>query len=198
VPISSFATKLSAAAIVAIALAAGSVGANAEDGRTPVWLTATYGNGDRVDIYGVGVMWAPSWGSQRFTQRGFEWRFAADVNYWIGPSNAASDRTLWDVGFTPFLRWNPGDETFSRMFVEAGIGPHLLSQTRIGVGPERSRVFSTAFQFGSRLAVGVKLGDKQQYELAAYVQHDSNASIKTPNSGLTYFGAVLRVPLEFP
>jgi len=193
--INSFPTRRACCTIASLALLVSLPSAAADEARIPMWLTGTYGYGQRVDLYGVGAMWGPSWGPERFARLGFEWRFAADLNYWAGHSTASSDRTLWDIGLTPYMRWNASGQDFQNMFIEAGVGPHLLSQTRIGVGNEHWRNFSTAFQFGSRLAVGVKLGDKG-HEVALYVQHVSNAKIKDPNDGLTYYGVVVRLPLE--
>ncbi len=74
-------------------------------------------------------------------------------------------------------------------YVEAGVGVHLLSHTRIN----NDRVLSTAFQFGENAGAGIAFGEHHRFEFGVYVQHESNARIKEPNNGLTYLGGVLRV-----
>jgi hypothetical protein len=76
-------------------------------------------------------------------------------------------------------------------FVELGVGVHLLSHTRIN----NDRNLATAFQFGENAGTGIAFGEHRRFEFGVYVQHESNARIKQPNNGLTYFGAVLRMAL---
>ena len=71
-----------------------------------------------------------------------------------------------------------------RLFVEGGLGFHLLSATRIN----NDRIFSTAFQFGEMVGVGTSFGSRNEYEVRLLVQHVSNGRIKLPNWGLTYPG----------
>ena len=59
---------------------------------------------------------------------------------------------------------------------------HLLSATSLNA----QRQFSTAFQFGDHVGVGVRFGDKGKYELGYRYQHFSNAGIKEPNQGVNY------------
>jgi hypothetical protein len=89
------------------------------------------------------------------------------------------------------LRWAGPSVATAQLFVEAGIGVRLLSATRIN----EERRFGSAFQFGEIGGLGISFGEHRRYELGAYVQHVSNGSIKQPNSGLTYFGVVLRTAL---
>jgi hypothetical protein len=64
-------------------------------------------------------------------------------------------------------------------YAEAGIGPHLISETSLG-----RRRFSTAFQLGSLVGFGLGFGEKGQYEISYRFQHLSNVEIKKPNDGL--------------
>ena len=92
---------------------------------------------------------------------------------------------------TPVMRWTTATEPSPRFFVDGGVGVNLLTATRIN----DQRVFSTAFQFGEQIGAGVAFGPGGRHELAAYLQHVSNARIKEPNCGLTYTGVTLRVAL---
>lgn len=91
------------------------------------------------------------------------------------------DSDLLDVGVTPIFRLQRDAELSSGVtpFAEAGVGPHLISDTTLG---ERS--LSTAFQFGSLIGLGLGFGDNGQYQLSYRFQHISNLDIKTPNDGL--------------
>jgi hypothetical protein len=157
----------------------------------PDGVEATYGYGHDVAIYGVAVNWNPLCTCAGLNTLGLETRLVAQVAYWEARQHPTSNSSLWDAGLTPMVRWSGPDAASVRGFVEAGIGVHLLSATRIN----NDRVLSTAFQFGETAGAGIAFGDRHRYELGAYVQHVSNASIKEPNNGLTYFGAVVRIPL---
>ena len=108
-------------------------------------------------------------------------------------SDRGDHNELVDVSLTPVLRVQRDASLSSGVtpFAEAGIGAHLLSDTRLGV-----RVFSTAFQFGSHIGLGLGFGERGQYELSYRYQHLSNADIKQPNDGLDLH--LLRLGYNFP
>ncbi len=64
-------------------------------------------------------------------------------------------------------------------FIDAAIGPALLSKSRLG-----KRKFSTAFQFYDRFGAGFRFGEHAQYEIGGYYLHLSNARLKCPNNGI--------------
>ncbi|HUH92259.1 MAG TPA: acyloxyacyl hydrolase [Casimicrobiaceae bacterium] len=160
-------------------------------GLAPDGADFTGGYGDNVAIYGAGVHWDSICTCAGLKSAGVDVKLAAQLAYWKGHEHPASNSSLWDVSLTPILRWTASNVAPARLFLEAGIGAHLLSQTRINT----ERVFSTAFQFGEIGVVGVAFGERHRYEIGALVQHVSNGAIKEPNNGLTYFGAVFRAPL---
>jgi hypothetical protein len=166
-------------------------GATRGSGLAPDGVDFTGGYGNNVSIYGAGVHWNSLCTCAALKNAGFDVKLAAQLAYWKGHEHPASNSSLWDVSLTPILRWTAPDGAPARFFVEAGIGAHLLSDTRINT----ERVFSTAFQFGEIGVVGVAFGERYRYEIGALVQHVSNGAIKEPNNGLTYFGAVFRAPL---
>jgi hypothetical protein len=63
-------------------------------------------------------------------------------------------------------------------YVEAGIGPYLLSKT---INSPTHRLPSS-FQFGSHVGMGLRLGKDATLGIA--FQHLSNAGIKQPNGGI--------------
>jgi len=174
-----------------VAVATLSSSAPLASGLAPDGLDFTGGYGNNVSVYGAGVHWDSLCTCAQLKSAGFDVKLAAQLAYWKGHEHPASNSSLWDVSLTPILRWTAPAGPPARLFVEAGIGAHLLSDTRINT----ERVFSTAFQFGEIGVVGVSFGDRHRYEIGALVQHVSNGAIKEPNNGLTYFGAVFRLAL---
>ena len=89
-----------------------------------------------------------------------------------------SDNDLFDFSLTGVFRFQRDADLSSGLtpFAEAGIGPHLVSDTRLG-----KRDLTTAFQLGSIVGFGVGFGERGQYELSYRFQHISNADIKKPN-----------------
>lgn len=81
----------------------------------------------------------------------------------------------------PIFYWKraPYASTTIAPYVEAGVGIAVVSHKSIGTSE-----ISTLYQFESRVGVGMQFGSKQQYDLAVAYGHISNASIKTPNSGI--------------
>ena len=112
------------------------------------------------------------------------------------PREGNANRFLWNGNVTPYLRWHPADSAWSNAFIEFGVGVQVLSSTSISSTADYQRNFSSALQFGERLAAGVSFGPHGRYEIASFVQHVSNAKIKLPNDGLTYFGVTIRLALD--
>jgi len=164
---------------------------SAASSLAPSGIDLTGGYGDNVAIYGVGVHWDSICTCTALKNIGIDLRLAAQAAYWRGHEHPASNSSLWDFGLTPVFHWSGADMGPVRLFADAGIGVHLLTDTRINT----ERVFSTAFQFGEIGVVGLAFGERHRYELGALVQHVSNGSIKEPNNGLTYFGAVFRAAM---
>jgi len=171
-----------------LALAACVVNAPAADGAPTLFGGIVAGNGDNVDIYGVHGTWAPRLESGLLSSLGLEARLAAQLVRWHGRDHATAHPSLIDTSLVALLRWPLPTTAGIRPFIEAGAGVHLLSNVRIN----DDRQFSTAFQFGSQGGAGVAFGAQQQWELAGFFHHVSNASLVQPNDGLTYFGVVLR------
>jgi len=174
-------------------------GASAQRLESPEWLlTATAGYGQRVAVYGVGALWHVPWGEAFLARHQLDARLGVDVMRWEGPAQGTADRFLWNGNVTPYLRWHPAENAWQNTFVEVGVGIQLLSSKSISSTADYQRNFGSTFQFGERLAAGVSFGPRGRYEVATFVQHVSNAKIKEPNDGLTYFGVTLRLALDAP
>jgi lipid A 3-O-deacylase len=119
--------------------------------------------------------WDKRWSiGQSWHATGF---WEAGLGYWDG--DGAGAKNLWDIGITPVFRLGP---VGSRFFLEAAIGAHYLSDTRIN----DDRDFGGNFSFGSHMGFGWLLGAKDRYELGYRFQHLSNAGISEPNDGINF------------
>ena len=156
---------------------------------SPDGVDLTAGQGHSVFVSGAGVHWNSLCECTFLTDHAFDTRLVAQLSYWHAQVHPTDNGSLWDIGLTPMLRWLPVCCDTVQPFLEGGVGVHLLSHTRIN----NNRDLSTAFQFGENFGGGIAFGEGHRFELGAYVQHESNASIKEPNPGLTYVGVVLRV-----
>jgi opacity protein-like surface antigen len=70
---------------------------------------------------------------------------------------------------------------FRGLYLEAGIGAHLISSTALG-----NKRFGTAFQFGDHLGFGYRFGARGAADIGYRYQHLSNADIKVPNNGIDF------------
>jgi len=162
--------------------------ATAGQGHCLEGLSAQVGVGNYVDVVGIGI----TSGEWRRWSIGEDWSLSAygtgGVAYWHGRANHPQNEDIVDMSAAPVLRLGRSKPEGFAPYVEASIGVHLLSHTRINEG----RQFSTAFQFGEFLGAGVTLGDNGQYDLGLRVQHVSNGGIRNPNDGLTYGALVFQ------
>lgn len=147
-------------------------------------LSVGQGSSD-TDVLRVEGQW--KWKKMWFTEG--NWHLAGFWNlglgYWDGSRGRSGHDSLTEVSITPVFRIEPDHPSGSlgiMPYAEAGIaGPRLLSHTSID-GHE----LSTAFQLGSHLGIGARIGSKQNYDLGYRFQHISNAGIKHPNDGMNF------------
>jgi hypothetical protein len=190
-PSSSLPARVRQVSVFAAVLATASASAHAGESLAPDAFAFTGGYGKSVAIYGLALHWDSVCACADLKTRGFDTRLVAQVSYWHAQEHPTAHGSLWDTSLTPILRWSALDQGGARWFIEAGVGGHVLSATRIN----NDRIFSTAFQFGESAATGFSFGEHHRYELGVYLQHISNARLKEPNDGITYVGAVLRAAI---
>jgi hypothetical protein len=160
-------------------------------GLMPDQLSLAYAEDRDLTFYDIGLVWAlPTRWDATLNKYDLSLRLSADVTYWRSDESAPTTM-LWDFNVTPLLRWSPPGNGL-RVFVEGGIGVHLLTHVNIG----NARDMTTAFQFGERAAVGLAFGPGEKWEIAGYAQHVSNGDIKKPNDGATQYGVMARIPLD--
>ncbi|MDD5297530.1 MAG: acyloxyacyl hydrolase [Rhodocyclaceae bacterium] len=164
----------------ALALATVSLPASAVEG------VIFAGNGNAVDALGINVRTDPlkTW---TFQNGGSAVVLGeAEIAYWHGKEaqvpNTNTNRSITEIGFKPVLRYYPLASDAFRPYLEAGLGMHLLSHTRIN----QERQLPTAFEFGEILGLGVQFCPRLACSVAVRLQHVSNAGIKQPNNGITF------------
>jgi len=153
---------------------------------------ATVGGDRNIEVYGVGLSWAPWQTWPMDSDRILSLRGTAGVSFWHAPKSA-QNQSLYAVGVYPVLRLDMAPATDVIPYVEASIGANLLSHTRI-----QDRRLATAFQFGEYIGIGAVWGDRRQFDLGARYQHISNADIKQPNDGLSFASIVLQYRFSSP
>ena len=151
-------------------------------------VSVEMGIGNFVDVVGVGVG-STDW--KRWSM-GKDWSLSlygvGRIADWHGRADHAQTKDLIDLSAAPVLRLERRSAWEFVPYLEASVGVHLLSHTRIN----EERQFSTAFQFGEFLGAGVAFGESRQYDLGLRLQHVSNGGIRKPNDGLTYGALVFQ------
>lgn len=127
----------------------------------------------------AGAIWNTEW-TRPFGGGLLSLYWEVSFGRWTAEQPDGSTRSAWvtQLGVTPVLRWHPSGDT-SRWFVEGGIGANVL----LPIYRSRDKQFSTTFNFGDHIAIGMPFGDGARHEVALRVQHFSNAGIKHPNPG---------------
>src|SRR5688500_7024086 len=136
-----------------------------------VSLEAGRGN-DRTNVLRVATQWR--WRKERPLDE--RWRLNG---YWEVSVGAweNDDESPADFAVTPVFRFDRTGR--ARVpYVEAAIGFHILSRHI-----SRERQFSTNFQFGDHLGVGIRSG---KADFGVRVQHISNGGIRHPNPGINF------------
>jgi len=134
---------------------------------------------ENVKIVRLGAQW--NWDSRWFQSNGSHVGGYWDLSLaqWRGDKYqnvSGQTQNLTSIGITPVFRWQQDNK--KGVYIEAGIGAHLLSELYNNDG----NIFSTKFQFGDHLGVGYVFNNK--FDLGLKLQHFSNAGIKEPNPGL--------------
>lgn len=147
----------------------------------PVRLGVSVGAGSDASIARVEARWNLKSDLWTFASQSVRLRFGLEASVGGWDPHGGNSSLMGDIGFTPIFRLQGAGR--SGPFGEIGAGVHLLSRTHIS----DAKVFSSAFQFGDRLALGYRFGDAIDSELAVRFQHYSNAGIKEPNPGINFY-----------
>jgi hypothetical protein len=127
-----------------------------------------------------------STGDNRHSAADKDWYWSrtweTNISYWHLYKQHEGVQSLFELGLTPNVRLEREQPWgWARPYIEAGIGAHLLSSDRIG-----PRELGSSLLFGTHAGFGVRLGRKEQYELAWRIEHLSNAGLGDPNPGINF------------
>jgi len=109
------------------------------------------------------------------------------LDYWGSTTGGPGPQELVNLSIAYGLRWFATPV----WFVDVSGGPQLLSRTQL-----KEREFGVALQWGVRLAGGIAFGVNRRHEVAAYVEHASNARVRDANRGMEFFGLEYRYNLR--
>ncbi len=119
---------------------------------------------------------------------GWLFRLQAEANLGFWDSRSGTNRqNLTEFGLTPIFRVEKRGAYFVP-YLEAGVGLRLLTHT----STSDQHNFSTAFQFGDMVGLGVGFGKNAATEVGFRFQHISNAGIKEPNPGTNLYTGYVR------
>ena len=106
----------------------------------------------------------------------------AYVSGWKTNPVPGADSRLTQIGVVPMFRYKLS-ESKAAWFVEGGVGASYLTSGYRSLRKE----FSTRWNFSDHLGVGRSFGADGRHELGLYVKHVSNAGLKEPNPGETFY-----------
>lgn len=143
----------------------------------PKDLYMQYGSRSEVNSYTVGATAPMGWNKKvGYTRATGYWDLSG--TFYSASSTQGSTYRSWVATLAPTLRLRLA-ESFSRWFVEGGIG---ISYSDV-LYQRNNRKFSTRFNFVNHLGFGASLGNSRNQEIVLRVQHVSNGGIKSPNPG---------------
>jgi hypothetical protein len=135
-----------------------------------------------VDMGRIGLQWdwAKRWAVGSDWHLGGYWDLG--LGYWSNDSADRTHKSISEIGFTPVFRLQQTAPGALAPYLEAGIGAHVLSHTSVSPG----RRFSTMFQFGEHVGLGLRFVMRNANDIGYRFQHLSNADIKKPNQGINF------------
>lgn len=150
----------------------------------PNSASLAYGTGEPNQFNGLRI--ALQWDSDRVWFQSSAWQLTGywdvSVAYWQTHDNNDNDNPqLFGVAAAPVLRLQktvPIAEVI-RPYLDAGIGLAYLSDDNFG-----RRDLGSNVHFEDRIGIGASMGRSQQWDLAYYFLHYSNASFFPPNQGI--------------
>jgi len=135
------------------------------------------GSAAHVRTVSLGAIWPLPW-QRDFALGRLTASIEAGFGEWKTHGQRHHTRPFTQIGLTPSLRLYP-EAWHGAWFVEAGIGANVVTPAYHTDGKR----FSTAFNFGDHIAIGLEFGAARQHEVSLRIEHFSNAGIDHPNPG---------------
>lgn len=127
--------------------------------------------------------YGPIWLESNTWPLHFAWE--SSVAHWHAarPSDNTGPHTLNLATTGPMFRFQKATPFLGMLpYIEAGVGASWLSKKEIS-----GRRLSLHFQFEDKIGVGVRFGPAKAVDIGFRLYHYSNASLKTPNSGMNMY-----------
>ncbi|MBM4189953.1 MAG: acyloxyacyl hydrolase [Betaproteobacteria bacterium] len=148
----------------------------------PVWalsgMSIEIGHADNARILRASSVW----NLDQHRSSGAGWHLAPQIHVGVGAWNgtATNKKTVAEIFVAPSVRYRPNASSGQQPYIEAGLGAHLISESRL----DDQRDLGANLLVSEHLAMGVVFGDRSQYDLSYRFQHMDNAGQRTANPGL--------------
>ena len=147
-------------------------------GMTGIELVGGYG--EKTDNWRL----TANWYLFSRTIAGVQVDFSLGANFSVFDGKTTEEKSprMKDLGLTPTATINLGRGLGPfQPYLEMGIGLHYLTDKQF-----TTKDFSTNFQFGDHIGMGLRFGEQGRQRLAYQFQHLSNAGISNPNPGINF------------
>lgn len=173
--------KLIRIGMASLALAAGAMPAQAQQGLRPSSLYAQFGMAEHAtNSTTLGAVWPWAWRTG-VLGADLTGQTEAYISHWSADAFGAGRQSYTQLGLLPVLRLR-FDRGRSDWFAEAGIGVTWMD--KVYATPDKQ--FSTSGNFHDMLGVGYSFGTNREHELGLRLVHYSNAGIRRPNPGIEF------------
>ncbi|MCB5189853.1 acyloxyacyl hydrolase [Methylobacillus arboreus] len=144
-------------------------------------ISLTAGSGSEADMANIALHW--NWDKRWFAEGDWflsgYWELGA--SFWKG--NGPSPRKeIYGIGFTPVFRFERQPINGIAPYIEGGIGINQFSGKQVNGDTS----MGSRFEFSDHIGLGLKFGERQQYDLSYRFQHYSNAGITSENPGINF------------
>ncbi len=146
----------------------------------PAWalsgVAIEIGHADHTRILRASTLWNPD---QRWLS-GAGWNLTPHIYAGVGVWDGTAAHTATEVFVTPSVRFRPKATSGQQPYVEAGLGVHLISESRL----DDQHDLGANLLLSEHLGMGIVFGDRSQYDLGYRFQHLDNAGRRATNPGL--------------
>ena len=136
------------------------------------------GGSHRLQSVKVGMIrqWQERWLNRQHWHLTGYWETALAYLHSDGPDG----KNVADASITPVFRLRPDASGGVQPYLDAGIGAHLLTSSKV----DDKHDLGSAFQLGPLFGLGVTFGDKSQYDFGYRYMRLTNAGTHQPATGL--------------
>lgn len=150
----------------------------------PAWalsgLSIEAGHGKGVNITRVSSLW-------QLDQRmpGYAgWHVASQIHAGLGilEGTGTNSQTVVEAFVTPTLRYRPNASSGQQPYLEAGVGAHAVSETRL----DDQHTLGSHLLLSEHLGMGIVFGKRSQYDLGYRFQRVNNANLSAHHLRLLF------------